>query len=63
LIGVFKAPPMVQEILVNSDPKRFFIPPYMDPIEPNIDPILMAGVAQMGKSMERPVAGSPRQVP
>ncbi len=30
---------------------RIFIPPYMDPIEPDIDPILMAGVAQMGKSM------------
>jgi|HubBroStandDraft_5_1064220.scaffolds.fasta_scaffold150160_2 predicted DNA-binding protein (MmcQ/YjbR family) len=26
-----KAPPMVQEILVNSDAKRFFIPPYMGP--------------------------------
>ena len=24
-----KAPAMVQEILVNSDPKRFFVPPYM----------------------------------
>jgi hypothetical protein len=30
---------------------RIFIPPYMDPVEPNIDPILIAGVAQMGKSM------------
>jgi hypothetical protein len=30
---------------------RIFIPPYMDPIEPNIDPILMAGVAQIGKAM------------
>ena len=30
---------------------RIFIPPYMDPIEPNIDPILIAGVAQMGKAM------------
>ncbi len=30
---------------------RIFIPPYMDPIEPNIDPILTAGVAQMGKAM------------
>jgi hypothetical protein len=30
---------------------RIFIPPYMDPIEPNIDPIIAAGVAQMGKSM------------
>jgi predicted DNA-binding protein (MmcQ/YjbR family) len=26
-----KAPPMVQEILVNSDSKRFFVPPYMGP--------------------------------
>lgn len=24
-----KAPPMVQEILINADPKRFFVPPYM----------------------------------
>ncbi|MGA7872988.1 MAG: MmcQ/YjbR family DNA-binding protein [Candidatus Binatus sp.] len=24
-----KAPAMVQEILVNSDPERFFVPPYM----------------------------------
>lgn len=34
-----------------SEGSRIFIPPYMDPIEPNIDPILMAGVSQMGKSM------------
>ena len=34
-----------------SSGTRIFIPPYMDPIEPNIDPILVAGVAQMGKSM------------
>ncbi|MDQ2890503.1 MAG: hypothetical protein M3R65_08115 [Gemmatimonadota bacterium] len=34
-----------------SNGTRIFIPPYMDPIEPNIDPILIAGVAQMGKSM------------
>ncbi len=26
-----KAPPMVQEILVGADPKRFFVPPYMGP--------------------------------
>ena len=26
-----KAPPMVQEILVKSDSRRFFIPPYMGP--------------------------------
>ncbi|CAN5751373.1 hypothetical protein BH11GEM1_BH11GEM1_14080 [soil metagenome] len=34
-----------------SNGTRIFIPPYMDPIEPNIDPIIAAGVAQMGKSM------------
>ena len=34
-----------------SNGSRIFIPPYMDPVEPNIDPILMAGVAQLGKSM------------
>ena len=26
-----KTPPMVQEILVNSDADRFFVPPYMGP--------------------------------
>jgi len=26
-----KAPPMVQEILVNSAPERFFVPPYVGP--------------------------------
>lgn len=30
---------------------RIFIPPYMDPIEPNIDPILTAGVNSMGSAM------------
>jgi hypothetical protein len=34
-----------------SEGTRIFIPPYMDPIEPNIDPVIAAGVAQMGKSM------------
>lgn len=30
---------------------RLFIPPYMDPIEPNVDPIIMAGVHQLGMAM------------
>jgi glutamine amidotransferase-like uncharacterized protein len=30
---------------------RIFIPPYMDPIEPNIDPILTAGTNALGLSM------------
>jgi hypothetical protein len=30
---------------------RIFIPPYMDPVEPNIDPILTAGTNALGMSM------------
>lgn len=30
---------------------RIFIPPYMDPVEPNVDPILVAGVNAMGTAM------------
>ena len=30
---------------------RIFIPPYMDPVEPNIDPILTAGTNSLGSSM------------
>jgi hypothetical protein len=30
---------------------RIFIPPYLDPIEPNVDPIVMAGVNSMGMAM------------
>jgi hypothetical protein len=34
-----------------TEGSRIFIPPYMDPIEPNVDPILIAGVNQMGMAM------------
>jgi hypothetical protein len=34
-----------------SNAGRIFIPPYMDPIEPNIDPILTAGTNALGLSM------------
>ena len=34
-----------------EDGSRIFIPPYMDPIEPNIDPIVSAGVDAMGTAM------------
>jgi len=30
---------------------RIFIPPYMDPVEPNIDPILTAGTSSLGMAM------------
>ena len=34
-----------------SNGSRIFIPPYLDPIEPNVDPVLMAGVNAMGMAM------------
>ena len=34
-----------------TDEARLFIPPYMDPIEPNVDPILISGVNSLGLDM------------
>ena len=34
-----------------TDEARLFIPPYMDPIEPNVDPILISGVNALGLDM------------
>jgi hypothetical protein len=34
-----------------SNTSRIFIPPYMDPVEPNIDPILTAGTNALGLEM------------
>lgn len=34
-----------------SSAGRIFIPPYMDPVEPNIDPILTAGTNSLGLAM------------
>lgn len=34
-----------------TNTSRIFIPPYMDPIEPNIDPILTAGTNALGMEM------------
>ncbi|NUO64025.1 MAG: hypothetical protein HOQ11_08335 [Gemmatimonadaceae bacterium] len=34
-----------------SSAARIFIPPYMDPVEPNVDPILTAGVNALGTAM------------
>ncbi len=30
---------------------RIFIPPYLDPFEPNVDPVLLAGLDQLGLAM------------
>jgi hypothetical protein len=34
-----------------SSAARIFIPPYMDPVEPNVDPLITAGVNALGTSM------------
>ncbi|HEX2779085.1 MAG TPA: M14 metallopeptidase family protein [Gemmatimonadaceae bacterium] len=34
-----------------SNAARIFIPPYMDPVEPNVDPLLTAGVNALGSAM------------
>jgi hypothetical protein len=34
-----------------SDEARLFIPPFMDPIEPNVDPILISGLNALGLEM------------
>ena len=34
-----------------ADAGRIFIPPYMDPVEPNIDPILTSAVNSLGSAM------------
>jgi len=36
-----------------SNGARLFIPPYMDPVEPNVDPILVQGVNALGSDIAR----------
>lgn len=36
-----------------SNGARLFIPPYMDPVEPNVDPIIVQGVNALGTDMAR----------
>lgn len=56
-----KAPPMVQEILVNSDAKRFFVPPYMGPkgwvgvrLEDKVNWDEVAGILKDGYQLSGP---------
>jgi hypothetical protein len=45
-------PQIVHDIhQMGSRGARFFLPPYLDPIEPNVDPLLVAGVNQLGMFM------------
>ncbi|HVN87541.1 MAG TPA: MmcQ/YjbR family DNA-binding protein [Candidatus Binatia bacterium] len=56
-----KAPPMVQEILVNADARRFFVPPYMGPkgwvgvrLDYKVDWDELAGILKDGYLMSAP---------
>ena len=56
-----KAPPMVQEILVNADAKRFFVPPYVGPkgwvgvrLDYKVDWQELAGILEDGYRMSAP---------
>ncbi|MBI4544697.1 MAG: peptidase M14 [Gemmatimonadetes bacterium] len=45
-------PQIVHDIhQMGSRGARIFFPPYIDPIEPNVDPLLVAGVNQLGSFM------------
>ena len=38
---------------MNANGARLFIPPYMDPVEPNVDPIIVQGVNALGLDIAR----------
>src|SRR5256885_7493906 len=41
----------------DTDGSRLFLPPYLDPIEPNVDPMLVDGVDALGTAMAWALAG------
>ncbi len=41
----------------DTDGSRLFLPPYLDPVEPNVDPLLVDGVNALGTSVAWELAG------
>lgn len=51
-------PQIVHDIhQMGSHGARLFLPPYLDPVEPNVDPLLIDGVNMLGMSMAWELAG------
>lgn len=51
-------PQIVHDIhQMGSEGARLFLPPYLDPIEPNVDPLLVDGVNALGMAMAWELAG------
>ena len=51
-------PQIVHDIhQMGSEGARLFLPPYLDPVEPNVDPLLIDGVNALGTAMAWELAG------
>ncbi|MGH7673035.1 MAG: M14 family zinc carboxypeptidase, partial [Gemmatimonadales bacterium] len=51
-------PQIVHDIhQMGSEGARLFLPPYVDPVEPNVDPLLVDGVNALGTAMAWELAG------
>jgi len=51
-------PQIVHDIhQMGSNGARLFLPPYLDPVEPNVDPLLIDGVNALGTAMAWELAG------
>lgn len=51
-------PQIVHDIhQMGSNGARLFLPPYLDPVEPNVDPLLIDGVNALGTTMAWELAG------
>src|SRR5437867_9115977 len=51
-------PQLVHDIhQMDANGARLFLPPYLDPVEPNVDPLLIDGVNALGSAMAWELAG------
>src|SRR2546430_15280463 len=51
-------PQIVHDIhQMDANGARLFLPPYLDPVEPNVDPLLIDGVNALGSAMAWELAG------